>query len=74
MLVRGEKIIIPDGELVRGGGKLRDWVVELGHEGHQGMEGTKRLLRRRLWFPGMDTKVERRVVDTCRPCQAATKI
>ena len=47
-------------------------MVELGHEGHQGDGGTKRLLRTRLWFPGMDEKVERKVRE-CLGCQASTK-
>ena len=37
-----------------------------------GIAATKRLLRLRLWFPGMDKLVERRV-STCLPCQAATE-
>ena len=47
------------------------WVVELGHSGHMGINATKRLLRMRLWFPGMDKMVEEKVA-TCLPCQAAT--
>ena len=73
LLCRGERIVIPNGELDRDGGKIRDWVVELGHEGHQGIGGVKRLLRLRLWFPGMDEKVERRA-EGCIKCQAATKV
>ena len=73
LVCRGEKIVLPDAELARDGGNIRDWVVELGHEGHQGVGGTKRLLRTRLWFPGMDEKVERKVRE-CLACQASTKV
>jgi hypothetical protein len=33
-------------------------VLNLAHEGHQGMVKTKRLLRSRVWFPGIDRAVE----------------
>ena len=72
LVCRGEKVVIPDGHLARDEGNLRDWVVELGHSGHMGVEATKRLLRQRLWFPGMDRKVERRAAE-CLACQATTK-
>ena len=72
LVCRGERIIIPNSELPGGEGNLRDWVVDLGHSGHLGINATKRLLRQRLWFPGMDKMVERRVA-ACLPCQAATE-
>ena len=71
LVCRGEKIVMPDAELSRDGGNIRDWVVELGHDGHTGITGAKRLLRTRLWFPGMDEKIERRV-GGCVECQAST--
>ena len=40
------------------GDELRDWVVDIGHSAHQGVEATKRQLRVRLLFPGMDRVVE----------------
>ena len=52
--------------------ELRDWVVDLGHSAHQGEDATKRQLRVRLWFPGMDKAVERRV-STCLACQASAE-
>ena len=36
------------------------------------MDATKRQLRVRLWFPGMDKVAERRV-STCLPCQASVE-
>ena len=71
LVCRGEKVVIPDAELARDGGNIRDWVVELGHDGHPGITAAKRLLRTRLWFPGMDEKIERRV-GGCLECQAST--
>ena len=71
LVCRGERIVIPDGYLPDNEGSIREWVVELGHSGHLGINATKRLLRLRLWFPGMDKMVERKVAS-CLPCQAAT--
>ena len=49
---------------------LRDWVVDLGYSAHQGVDATKRQLRVRLWFPGMDKALERRV-SSCLACQVS---
>ena len=37
------------------------------------MSVAKRIIRTRLWFPGMDDRVERRV-GACLECQASTKV
>ena len=37
---------------------LRDRVVQLEHEGHQGIVKTKYRLRSKVWWPGMDKDVE----------------
>ena len=66
MVCRGERIIIPEGSCTKHYVPLRDWVVKLGHSAHQGVDATKRQLRVRVWFPGMDKAVERRV-STCLP-------
>ena len=71
LVCRGERLVIPDGHIPGTEGNIREWVVELGHSGHMGINATKRLLRMRLWFPGMDKMVEEKVA-TCLPCQAAT--
>ena len=57
LVCRGERIVIPDAEFVRGGGNIRDWVVDLGHDGCLGITVAKRLIRTRLWFRRMDDKV-----------------
>ena len=49
-LLRGTKIVIPQSSQRR--------VVRLAHEGHQGIMKTKKLLREKLWFPGIDKLVE----------------
>ena len=72
LVCRGERIIIPEGQCTTNNVALREWVVDLGHSAHQGMDATKRQLRVRLWFPGMDRAVERRV-SSCLVCQASVE-
>ena len=72
VLCFGERMIIPDSTLPGHEVNLRDWVVDLGHSAHQGVDATKRQLRLRLWFPGMDKAVER-AVSRCLPCQASVE-
>ena len=43
------------------------------HEGHMGIIRTKMLLRRRVWFPGLDQLVEWKIKN-CIPCQAVTPL
>ena len=62
--------MIPEGRRAGEVTTLREWVVDLGHSAHQGVDATKRLLHLRLWFPGMDREMER-IVGGCLPCQAS---
>ena len=61
LLMRDNQIEIPN--------TLQKRVVELVHEGHQGMSKTKALIRTKVWFPGIDAAVEDSV-KRCIPCQA----
>ena len=45
---RGQRIVIPEGRCATNDVELRDWVVDLGHSAHQGVDTTKRQLRVRL--------------------------
>eukprot|EP00057_Strongylocentrotus_purpuratus_P001926 XP_003723494.1 PREDICTED: uncharacterized protein K02A2.6-like [Strongylocentrotus purpuratus] len=62
-VLRGNCIVIPQ--------SLCDRVIEIAHEGHQGVVKTKQLLREKVWFPGIDRIVERKI-SQCLPCQATT--
>ena len=62
--LRGSRIAVPDALQKR-------VVVELAHEGHQGLVKTRSLLRSKVWFPRMDSLVDS-VVKRCVPCQVAT--
>jgi hypothetical protein len=60
IVLRNHRIIIPK--------SLRKRVVELVHVGHQGIVKTKRLIRSRVWFYGIDNMVEKQV-HGCKECQ-----
>ncbi|XP_073509147.1 tumor necrosis factor alpha-induced protein 8-like protein 3 isoform X1 [Phyllobates terribilis] len=63
LLLRNNRLVIPQ--------KLQSRVLDLAHEAHQGVVKTKQLLREKVWFPGLDKKVEA-LIETCIPCQATT--
>ena len=60
LILRGTRIVIPE--------KLRDHVLNLAHEGHQGIVKTKARLRSKVWWPGIDKDAEQHV-RACRSCQ-----
>ena len=72
VVLKGNKIIIPDAELFPGSGNLRTRLLDIAHEGHQGCTTMKQYLRSVAWFPGMDKAIEKKVSE-CLACQAATK-
>lgn len=63
IILKGTQLVIP--------AKIRKRVVQLAHEGHQGITKTKSFIRSKVWFPGMDKAVEEEV-ESCIPCQANT--
>ena len=64
LLVRGVRIVVPT--------LLRDKVVKLAQEGHQGgITKTKEYLRSRVWFPGLDKTVEAHI-QHCQTGQVVT--
>ena len=48
---------------------LQDRVLSICHEGHLGIVKSKQLLRSKVWFPGIDKKMEARCKG-CLACQA----
>ena len=62
LILKGTQLVIP--------AKLQHRVVQLAHEGHQGMSKTKSFIRSKGWFPNMDKAEEE--VSSCIPCQANT--
>ena len=59
LLLRGQRIIIPS--------CLRKQILDLAHEGHQGIVKCKSRLRQKVWWPGIDREVEH-YVRKCKPC------
>jgi transposase InsO family protein len=59
IILRGTKLVIPE--------SLRATVLKIAHEGHLGTSKTKRLVRDKAWFPGMDTAIEE-LANKCTPC------
>jgi hypothetical protein len=58
--MRGNRLIIPE--------TLQEKSIRIAHEGHQGITKTKSLLRKKIWFPGMDKKVEE-IIAKCLACE-----
>lgn len=60
VVLRGCRIVIPN--------QLRPRVLQLAHEGHQGIVKCKERLRSKVWWPGIDPAIER-VCRECHGCQ-----
>ena len=60
LVLRGTRIIMPQ--------KLQQQVLDLAHEGHQGVVKTKQRLRSKVWWPGIDRAVEAKC-KVCHGCQ-----
>ena len=64
IVLRGGRVLVP--------AALRNRLVELAHEGHQGIVRTKQRLRYLYWWSGMDQAVEEQV-NGCQICSLADK-
>ena len=51
---------------------LQEHVLKLAHEGHQGIVKTKCRLSSKVWWPKVDTDVEK-LCKSCHGCQAASE-
>ena len=61
VIIRGQRIVLPT--------SLHKKDIRTAHEGHQGLVKIKQLLRSRVWFLGLEKKVES-YINACIPCQA----
>ena len=61
ILLRGNRIVIPR--------SMQQHIINLAHEGHQGVVKTKRLLREKVWFVNID-KLAENTIRSCIACQA----
>jgi hypothetical protein len=64
-LFLGMRVIIPTA--------ARDAILQALHQGHQGISRTKALARGHVWWPGMDSEVER-LVRACGLCQESQRM
>ena len=64
IVMRGSRLLIPESMQTR--------ILELAHDGHQGLTKTKQLLRSKVWFVGIDKKAEE-MIDRCESCQVNSK-
>ena len=58
LVLPGDRLVIPQ--------SMRDDVLRLAHEGHQGIVKTKNRLRAKVWWPKMDAAAEK----LCRSCHS----
>ena len=63
LVMRGMRIVVP--------ASLRKRVLELAHEGHQGIVKTKDRLQSKVWWPNINGMVESQC-KKCLGCQAVT--
>ena len=64
-MLRGTRIVIPE--------SLRKQCVQIAHQGHLGIVGTKQQLRTKVWWSGMDKDVEK-YVKSCHGCQITSAV
>ena len=64
MVLRGTRLIIPE--------RLKQNIVNIAHEGYQGIVRTKSLLRTKVWFSGIDDRVYK-AIKNCPQCQIVTR-
>ena len=62
VVTRGHQLVIPE--------SLQEQVISICHKGHLGIVKTKKLPWSKVWFPGIDKSVERKITS-CIPCQAS---
>ena len=61
LILRGSRVVIPE--------SLRKQIIQIGHEGHQGIEKTRQQVSQFVWFPKLNWLCEN-FVKNCRVCQA----
>ena len=63
VVMRNDQIVMPN--------SLTDRVIDIAHEGHQGITKTKALIRSKVWFPKMDQLVQNKL-NNCYACMVNT--
>ena len=63
ILLFQNRIVIP--------ASLREKVLQLAHESHQGVVKTKAFLREKVWWPGINAEIEE-LIKHCHTCEVTT--
>jgi len=63
VLLKQNRIVVPS--------DLRGRAINIAHEAHMGIVKTKALVREKIWFPGIDYMIEKKI-QGCLACQATT--
>ena len=63
VILKGHQIVIPK--------LLQSSILNTAHETHQGVTKTKALLREKVWWPTINSDIEK-LIENCKPCQATT--
>ena len=61
IVLRNTRIVLPS--------ELRKRAMQIAHEGHQGITKTKAFIRSKVWFPGLNEKVNHTIKE-CAACQS----
>ena len=64
IILRETRIVIP--------AVLQQQAIDIAHESHLGIEKTKSLIREKIWFPQIDSRVKD-TIEQCITCQAVGK-
>ena len=64
-LLRNTRIVLPS--------ELRKRAIQIAHEGHQGITKTKAFICSKVWFPGLNDKVDHAIKE-CAACQSVIHI
>ena len=64
IILRGTRIVIP--------AVLQQQAIDIAYESHLGIEKTKPLIREKIWFPQIDSRVKD-TIEQCITCQAVGK-
>lgn len=70
LVIHNENILMRDNGIVMPR-TLCDRAVRIAHEGHQGISKTKAFIPSKIWFPGINDRVDTLIKD-CLACQAIT--
>ena len=64
LVLRGTRIVVPE--------SLRGQILKVAHEGYPGIVNMKKILRGKVWWPGIDKQVEQ-FCKTCYRCQLVSQ-